>query len=125
MWSTESCNRTARALASGAVLLLSSACQSALGSAVSAFDHADYPLAAREFRAAAALGVDSEQAARFDLYAGLTHLALGNADLAARHLERARHVLDTEPGYFSKQERARLMSAWRALGKMPGQALVY
>lgn len=122
---TESSKRTVWRVVGGALLLLNSACQSALGSAVNAFHHADYPMAAREFRAAAAFGVESEDVARFDLYVGLTHLALGNAHLAARHLERARRVLDTDPDYFSKPERARLMSAWRALGKMPGQPLVY
>lgn len=99
------------------------ACHSALGGGINAFHHADYPLAARELRAAAKLGVGTDDTARYDLYAGLTHLALGDAVMAIVHLTRARATLDAEPEYFSKAERARLMSAWQALGKMPGQAL--
>ncbi len=105
-------------------LLFTSACQGALGGGISAFHHADYPLAARELRAAAEVGVEDEDVARYHLYTGLTHLALGNAALAVGHLTRARTTLDIDPEYFSTPERARLLSAWRALGKMPGQPLV-
>jgi hypothetical protein len=51
-------------------------------------------------------------------------LALGNAEPAVIHLSHARSTLDSDPGYFYKDERARLLSAWRALGRMPGQPLV-
>lgn len=98
-------------------------CQSALGGGMAAFHHADYPLAARELREASRGGVDSDDAGRYELYSGLTHLALGNSDLAVVHLTQARQVLDRDSEYFSTGERARLMSAWRALGRMPGQSL--
>lgn len=104
-------------------LLLLTSCQSALGSGMEAYHHADYPSAARDLRKAEAQGVDAEDAPRYDLYAGLTHLALGNADRAVVHLGRARIALDAHPTYFSVAERARLQSAWRALGRMPGQTL--
>jgi hypothetical protein len=104
--------------------LFTSACQGAFGGGISAFHHADYPQAARELRAAAEVGVEAEDVARYHLYAGLTHLALGDAALAVGHLTRARTTLDTDPEYFSTPERARLLSAWQALGRMPGQRLL-
>ncbi len=104
--------------------LFTSACQGAFGGGISAFHHADYPLAARELRAAAEVGVQAEDAPRYHLYTGLTHLALGDAALAVVHLTRARTTLDADPEYFSTPERARLLSAWNALGRMPGQTLV-
>lgn len=100
-------------------------CQSALGGGIDAFHHADYPNAARELRTAANEGVALAEAPRYELYTGLTHLALGNADRAIVHLSRARVTLDRDPMYFSAIERARLLSAWRALGRMPGQALQF
>jgi hypothetical protein len=103
--------------------LIANGCQSALGGGIEAYNHADYPRAARELRGVTIAGVDHEDAPRHALYAGLTHLALGNTDGAIAHLSRARITLDTNPTYFSNTERARLLGAWRALGKMPGQPL--
>lgn len=97
-------------------------CHSSLRAGVDAFHHADYPLAAREFRAAGTSAAE-EDPARFNLYAGLTHLALGNAQLAVVHLTEAQKRMLRQPSSFSKEERARLTSAWRALGKMPGEPL--
>lgn len=100
------------------------ACGGSLGTAVEAYHHADYPYAARAFRHLLRQGVPPEDAARFHLYCGLNHLALGNAQLAILHLTHARTTLDRDATYFSLDERARLMTAWRALGRMPGQSLV-
>lgn len=97
-------------------------CQSALGGGIGAFHHADYPSAARSFRRAAS-DLSADDAGRFHLYTGLTHLALGNAKLAVVHLTQARRTADAEPGYFTTLEHARLLSAWGAMGRMPGQPL--
>lgn len=97
-------------------------CQSALGGGIDAFHHADYPAAARSFRQAAG-DLDAEDAGRYHLYVGLTHLALGNAALAVVHLTQARSAADAVPDYFDTEERARLVGAWRAMGRMPGQPL--
>lgn len=97
-------------------------CQSALGAGVEAFHHADYPTAARSFREATP-EVSAHDAGRYHLYTGLTHLALGNAALAIVHLTQARQSADTDASYFTSDERARLSSAWQAMGKMPGQSL--
>lgn len=100
------------------------ACGGTLNTAVDAYHHADYPHAARAFRQLSRQGVPSEDGGRFHLYCGLNHLALGNAQLAIVHLTHARTTLDHDVTYFSVEERARLMTAWRALGRMPGQPLV-
>jgi len=102
-----------------------SGCHSAFEGGMAAFHHADYPRAARELRNAAMQGVSKQDGPRYDLYVGLTHLALGNAGPAVIHLRRARAQLDRDPTYFSLAERARIFSAWRSLGKMPGEALVW
>jgi hypothetical protein len=104
-------------------VVLTWGCQGSLRAGIDAFHHADYPLAAREFRAAAASAAAEQDSARFNLYAGLTHLALGNSRLAIAHLTQAQQRMLTRPSSFTKDERARLMSAWRALGKMPGEPL--
>jgi hypothetical protein len=105
------------------VALLSTSCQSALGAGMDAFDHANYPHAARELRRAAAEGVVQDDAPRYNLYTGLTHLALGDAERASIHLTRAHAAMVSSPTHFTKSERASLLSAWRALGRMPGQPL--
>jgi hypothetical protein len=102
---------------------LATACGGPLHTAVDAFHHADYPQAAREFRLAGNSGVEPEDAPRFHLYCGLNHLALGNARLAVVHLTHARYTFDNDVLYFSVDERARLLSAWKSLGRMPGQRL--
>lgn len=106
------------------VLLSASGCHSSFDGGVAAFHHADYPRAARELRDAAVEGVPEADEPRYDLYVGLTHLALGNAGPAVIHLRRARARLDRDPTYFSLAERARIFSAWQSLGKMPGEDLV-
>jgi len=99
-------------------------CQSALSASLSAFDEARYAEAAREFRVAAQETLTEEERARFELYAGLNDLALGNQRRAVGHLTRARQLLETAPELFSAEEQGRLLTAWGSLGRLPGQALV-
>jgi hypothetical protein len=110
-------------LASAALLLVMSGCGATLGSAIHAYDHADYPHAAQQFRKAQKEGLSAEETGRFHLYCGLNHLALGNVRLAIIHLTYARRALDGDATYFALDDRARLMIAWRTLGRMPGQSL--
>lgn len=105
------------------VLPLIVGCQSALGSGLDAYHHANYPLAARELRDARHEGIAADEQPRYELYAGLTDLALGNTRGASDHLSRARRTFERDPNYYTRQECASLQSAWRALGKMPGEPL--
>jgi hypothetical protein len=63
----------------------------------------------------------AEEQARYALYRGLTHLALGDAQQADRYLRRAKRALDAHPDWFAVEERGALLSAWRSVGRMPGE----
>jgi hypothetical protein len=88
-----------------------------------AFEQARYPDAVGEFRRAESDFEDlSEQGrARYALYRGLTHLALGDARQADRWLGTAKAAADADPSIFDHAERGRLLSAWRSTGRMPGE----
>jgi len=79
----------------------------ALGALVAA--EADYP------------ELDQGQRARYALYRGLTHLAVGDAVAADAWLRLAKREADRDPELFDPDELGRLNSAWRSLGRMPGQ----
>jgi hypothetical protein len=107
------------------LLLLSlCSCQSALSASVAAFGEARYAEAAHNFRLAARETMSEAERARFELYAGLNDLALGNQRRAVEHLTRARQLLESAPELFSAEEQGRLLTAWSSLGRLPGQALV-
>jgi hypothetical protein len=99
-------------------------CGSALGAGIEAYEQARYPEAAREFAALDGARMSADDRARSNLYTGLNHLALGNLELAARHLTRARDALERDPWLLSAEDEARLFTAWRALGRSPGLPLV-
>lgn len=99
-------------------------CHSPLSEGVAAFEQARYPDAASHLRSVEPGQLSEAQRARLALYAGLTELALGNLDRAARQLSRAECQLFADPSALSRTERGRLESAWRSVGKMPGQALL-
>lgn len=107
-----------------ATMLAASACSGSLRTAVDAYNRADYPGAARAFAHVSFDDPQSPELGRFHLYCGLNHLALGNTRLAVVHLTHARATLDQNPLYFSTDERARMLGAWRTLGRMPGQSLL-
>jgi hypothetical protein len=103
--------------------LLSTGCGSALGDALDSYADARYPTAAAQFRA-----IDpgpprfDPDFARYSLYRGMTHLALGDARAASHWLGYAKQCLDRDPQLFDDQQRGALIAAWRSMGRMPGEA---
>lgn len=59
--------------------------------------------------------------ARWFLYRGLIELALGDAWQAHRYLSSVKRLLERDPTLLDRADRGRLSSAWRSLGKMPGE----
>lgn len=88
-----------------------------------AYREGRYPAAADELRAFEpdVPSLSPQEQARYALYRGLAHLALGDARQADRYLTSAKRALDTHPEWFPHQERGALLSAWRSLGRMPGE----
>ena len=105
------------------LLLVLSACHSALDEAMDSYADARYPTAAAQFRASepAARRLGAPEFARYALYRGLTHLALGDARASARWLGYAKVSADRDPEVFSDEDRGALISAWRSMGHMPGE----
>ncbi len=109
------------------ILLLACAlggCRSLYGEALDSYADARYPTAAARFRA-----LEPEirtwsphERARYSLYRGLTHLALGDARAACFWLGYAKVRSDREPNIFDTRERGALLSAWRSMGHMPGDS---
>lgn len=99
------------------------ACHSALADAFDSYRDARYPTAAAQFRAAepAARALGARDFASYALYRGLTHLALGDAQAAARWLGYAKQRADQDPAWFNAEARGALLAAWRSMGHMPGE----
>jgi hypothetical protein len=96
-----------------ALVFGAAACAPSLGGAVRSYEHGRYPEAMDELRAVEtdACESDASGAARYALYRGLVHLALG--DLAATRswfgpIERA---VAAAPALLSPEDAARLASA--------------
>jgi hypothetical protein len=102
-----------------------------LGPGCSAPEHSGFqplregrlPAAALALRAREGeLGSLSEGArARYALQRGLSELGLGNARAADYWLTRAKRADAADPACFDRLERGALLSAWRSLGRMPGE----
>jgi hypothetical protein len=103
--------------------LLLCCCQSPLSASIEAYGQARYPDAAEELRAVDEGALRPPQRARFELFAGLNDLALGNLLPASCHLSRARALLERRPSVLDADDQARLFAAWRALGRRPGEPL--
>jgi hypothetical protein len=110
-------------------LLVAAACgmgcsSAGLGQALEAFHDGRLPEAAAELRelegAYAARG-DGERA-RYALYRGLAELGLGNAPSAERWLAVAWRADARDPHCFDAREHGALLSAWRSLGRLPGES---
>jgi hypothetical protein len=97
-------------------------CSSPLTQARTSFDEARYPDAIAEYRALrpSADGFSRSELFEYALYRGLTHLALGDAVPAERWLLVAKRLAEKSPGIASADQEGRLLSAWRAMGHMPG-----
>ncbi|MBX3184397.1 MAG: hypothetical protein KF915_17345 [Polyangiaceae bacterium] len=64
--------------------------------------------------------LEPDERARYALYRGLSHLAVGDATRADGWLRLAKQASDRDPALLSVDERGRLEAAWRSLGRMPG-----
>ena len=106
-----------------ALLLWASGCHSALADAMDSYSDGRYPTAAAQFRAAepAARKLGRQDFASYALYRGLTHLALGDAQAAARWVGYAKQSADRDPHVFDDEDRGALLAAWRSMGHMPGE----
>ena len=106
--------------------LLAAGCGGAMGRAVHDFESTRYPesLEALQHMEHEAQNFEPSARARYCLYRGLTHLAVGNARLAGRWLGRARQELGEDPSRLSGVDKSRLESAWRTMGLMPGDPVV-
>jgi hypothetical protein len=105
------------------ILLLCWGCHSVLAEAMDSYTDARYPSAAAQFRAGepAARRLGPREFAHYALYRGLTHLALGDAEAAARWVGYAKQSADRDPHVFNAQDRGALLAAWRSMGHMPGE----
>jgi hypothetical protein len=81
------------------------------------YDHGRYPEAMDELRVieCEATGWSPPARARYALYRGLTHLALGARPAAVHWLGEAKRALDETPLLFSDEDAGRLASAWAHL----------
>jgi hypothetical protein len=109
-------------LMTGWLAPLTTACSAPLTDARTSFDEARYPDAVAEYRA---LGPDLAALSRpelfeYALYRGLSHLALGDSAPAERWLLVAKRLSDESPALATADQRGRLLSAWRSMGRMPG-----
>jgi len=104
-------------------LLAAPGCHSALADAMDSYADGRYPSAAAQFRQAepAARQLDRQEFANYALYRGLTHLALGDAQAAARWVGYAKQSADRDPHVFNDRDRGALIAAWRSMGHMPGE----
>lgn len=97
-------------------------CSSPLTEARTSFDEARYPDAVAEYRALTtsvpALG--RPELFEYALYRGLSHLALGDSRPAQRWLLLAKRLSEESPSLATADQAGRLLSAWRAMGHMPG-----
>jgi hypothetical protein len=88
-----------------------------------AFHEGRLPAAAVELRAAEpdARSAGGDAFARYALERGLAELGLGNSRAADRYLTLAKRAHDADPTLFDDREHGALLSAWRSLGRMPGE----
>ena len=99
------------------VALAASACSCGYGGALREFDQARYPEALEELRRAESElpGLNAREQARYALYRGLTHLALGDRRATLHWLQGAKRALDACPALLSDEDAGRLASAWSHL----------
>jgi len=92
---------------------MASACASPLGGAVRAYEQGRYPEAMDELRAveADAKRWHSAEAARYALYRGLAHLALGDHRATHHWLDRLDRAMASEPTLLAQGDAHRLASA--------------
>jgi hypothetical protein len=89
------------------------ACGGALSEGQSQFDGGRYPEANQTFESleAESRGWEDAKRARYALYRGLTHAALGDRAQAGAWLREAKAIEDTHPGSLSHPDAQRLRVA--------------
>jgi hypothetical protein len=104
-------------------LLVCAACGSPLAEARTCFDEGRYPDAIARYRALSPSpsALPRPELFEYALYRGLSHLALGDAAPAEKWLTLAKRLADASPELASPEQHGRLLSAWRAMGRMPGE----
>jgi hypothetical protein len=97
--------------------LLICGCGAPLGGAVRAYEHGRYPEAMDELRAVEADTTHWRAAdgARYALYRGLAHLALGDIAATRYWFARVSGAAAADPTVLSPEDAARLASAWAHL----------
>ena len=101
---------------------LLSACAGQLGAGVDAFHNADHARALAAFTDVEPSQLSVDEYARYALYRGLTHLALGDLSEAQHHLAACKALVDEHRDGLTLDERLRLRQAWLSMGLMPRQA---
>jgi hypothetical protein len=93
--------------------VVAAACASPLGGAVRAYEHARYPEAMDELRAVEAhvSRWGPSDSARFALYRGLAHLALGDVAATRFWFDRVEHAMRADPAILCEGDALRLASA--------------
>jgi hypothetical protein len=92
-------------------------CGARYGGGVGEYDHARYPQALDELRRVEGdvPGFSARDRARYALYRGLTHLALGDRAATLRWLSEAKRVLEACPLLLSEEDTGRFAAAWSHL----------
>jgi hypothetical protein len=100
-----------------ALALSATGCSGSFGAGVRDYDHGRYPEAIDELRQAerGAAGWRGRDRARYALYRGLTHLALGDRPATLRWLGEVKRAIDANPTLLSDEDTGRLASAWAHL----------
>lgn len=96
-----------------ALLFPLAACATSFGRGVTHYEQAEYPQALERFVAIEGEldGLSPKERARYALYRGLTHFALGNRALARLWLGEAKLAYDEDGRVFSEKEAGKLGSA--------------
>jgi hypothetical protein len=100
-----------------AAALGAAGCTGSFGAGVREYDHGRYPEAMAHLRDAeeGASELRGESRARYALYRGLTHLALGDRPGTLRWLGEARQAVEARPTLLDDDDLGRLSSAWAHL----------
>ncbi|HQP37808.1 MAG TPA: hypothetical protein PLI95_21645 [Polyangiaceae bacterium] len=98
-------------------------CGGAMSRGIKDFHKGRYPEAVVELMAVEPAQADrsAESKARYALYRGLTHLALGDTESAQRWVAEAKALWDGDHGLLDRKEQGRLLSGWESLGHEPGE----
>src|SRR5882672_9906050 len=93
------------------------ACATPLSAGLDHYDHARYPeaLEALSTSERSAIALRGRSRARYALYRGLTHLALGDREATLHWLGEAKRAADADPRLLSDEDAGRLASAWAHL----------